>query len=308
MSKDTELAILDNTTDKLMRLWSDSTNLKEIKSLYAPKATDLEFRAFVEMGKATALNPFLREIWLVKYSPTDPAQIFIGRDGYRKLLARTNGYEGHIVDAVYSNDEFHVDLINAQVKHVPNLKERGRLLGAYCIVYMKGLRIPAYSFAELTEYDLGRSLWKTHKATMIKKVAEAQTTRMAVQSCSGTYSPDEMPEHLLHDQSNKADGLNRTYNLYEAQTVDEETGEIKAPHDMGKLESPVEPELAESQKNNAPYTFDELKEKMGNSQKIQDLNDLAAVIAHLEIDKEQRDELAKVYRDKLKELKKSEQA
>lgn len=304
MSKDTELAILENTSDKIMKLWSDPLNLKEIKLLYAPKGTDLEFRAFVEMGKATALNPFLREIWLVKYSPSDPAQIFIGRDGYRKLLARTTGYEGHIVDAVYSNDEFHVDLINAQVKHIPNLKERGRLLGAYCIVYMKGLRIPAYSFAELPEYDLGRSLWKTHKATMIKKVAEAQTTRMAVQSCSGTYSPDEMPEHLLRDQSNKADELNQTYNLYEGQTIDEQTGEIK--EQMAELAAPAEPEIPEVPKNDCPYTFEELKEKMGVSLNIQSLNDLAAVISQLGITKEQREDLSKIYREKMKELKKSE--
>lgn len=304
MSKDTELAILDNSTDKLMKLWSDSNNLKEIKSLYAPKATDLEFRAFVEMGKATALNPFLREIWLVKYSPTDPAQIFIGRDGYRKLLARTNGYEGHIVDAVYSNDEFHVDLINAQVKHVPNLKDRGKLLGAYCIVYMKGLRIPAYSFAELSEYDLQRSLWKTHKATMIKKVAEAQTTRMAVQSCSGTYSPEEMPEHLLRDQTNKADNLNQAYNLYQPQTIDAETGEIQ----QVTLEhtSPTEIDFPQAPQNDCPYTFDELKASMGTATDTQTLNDLAAVITHLTISKEERDELAKIYRDKMKALKKAE--
>lgn len=298
-----ELAILDNTSDSLMKLWSDKSRLSEIKSLYAPKATDLEFRAFVEMGKATALNPFLREIWLVKYSPTDPAQIFIGRDGYRKLLSRTNGYEGHIVDAVYSNDEFHVDLINGHVKHLPNLKDRGRLLGAYCIAYMKGLRIPAYTFVDLSEYDLQRSLWKTHKATMIKKVAEAQTTRMAVQVCSGTYSPDEMPEHLLRDQSNKADDLNHTYNLYQGQTVDQQTGEIKVT-----LEhiTPIEPEIPQAPQNDCPYTFDELKASMGIATDLQTLNDLAAVISHLTISKEQRDELAKIYKDKMKELKKAE--
>jgi phage recombination protein Bet len=292
-----------------MKLWSDKTRLSEIKSLYAPKASDLEFRAFVEMGKATALNPFLREIWLVKYSPTDPAQIFIGRDGYRKLLSRTQGYEGHIVDAVYSNDEFHVDLINGHVKHLPNLKDRGRLLGAYCIAYMKGLRIPAYTFVDLSEYDLQRSLWKTHKATMIKKVAEAQTTRMAVQVCSGTYSPDEMPEHLLRDSSNKADDLNRNYNLYEGQTIDQNTGEIQPSldhHIAEKQPEPAAPEIPQAPQTDCPYTFDELKASMLKATNIQDLNDLAAVISHLTISKEQRDELAKIYKDKMKELKKSE--
>lgn len=304
MSKDTELAILDNSTDKLLALWSDGNKLQEIKSLYAPKATDLEFRAFVEMGKATALNPFLREIWLVKYSPSEPAQIFIGRDGYRKLLARTNGYEGHIVDSVYSNDIFDLDLLNGNVKHVPNLKDRGKLLGAYCIVYMKGIRIPAYTFAELSEYDLGRSLWKTHKATMIKKVAEAQTTRMAVQSCSGTYSPEEMPEHLLVNQSNKASSLNQTYNLYEGQTIDVETGEIKVNEIQESEEIPEE--IQQAAKDDCPFTFDEVKRDMEMAGNLQALTDLAAVISSLNISKDQHAELAKIYRDKMKELKKND--
>ena len=134
MSDNKELAILDNSHEKIMILWSDAKRLGEIKSLYAPKATDLEFRAFVEMGKATGLNPFLREIWLVKYDQSNPAQIFIGRDGYRKLLSRSNGYEGHIVDAVYSNDEFHVDLINGVVKHIPRSEERrvGKECTSWC--------------------------------------------------------------------------------------------------------------------------------------------------------------------------------
>lgn len=289
-----ELAILD--TDKIMALWGDNKNLQEIKTLYAPKSTDLEFRAFVEMGKATGLNPFLREIWLVKYEISSPAQIFIGRDGYRKLLARTNGYEGHIVDAVYSNDEFHVDLLNSQVKHIPNLKDRGRLLGAYCIVYMKGLKIPAYTFAELSEYDLNRSVWKTHKATMIKKVAEAQTTRMASQVCSGTYSPDEMPEHLLRDQSSKSDELNQKYTktfdseAISIETINEITGEV----------------LDANQENNSPYTYDELKEEMEKADNMQSLNDLASFISQMTITKTERDELAKIYRKKISEIKKTE--
>lgn len=289
-----ELAILD--TDKIMALWEDNKNLQEIKTLYAPKSTDLEFRAFVEMGKATGLNPFLREIWLVKYESSSPAQIFIGRDGYRKLLARTNGYQGHIVDAVYSNDEFHVDLLNSQVKHIPNLKDRGRLLGAYCIVYMKGLKIPAYTFAELSEYDLNRSVWKTHKATMIKKVAEAQTTRMASQVCSGTYSPDEMPEHLLRDQSSKSDELNQKYTktfdseAVSSETINEITGEV----------------LDANQENNSPYEYEELKEEMEKADNMQSLNDLASFISQMTITKTERDELAKIYRKKISEIKKME--
>lgn len=293
-----ELAISDNSHENIMKLWGDEKQLKEIKSLYAPKASDLEFRAFVEMGKATGLNPFLREIWLVKYDQSNPAQIFIGRDGYRKLLSRSNGYEGHIVDAVYSNDEFHVDLLNAHVKHIPNLKDRGKLLGAYCIAYMKGLRIPAYTFVDVSEYDLKRSLWNTHKATMIKKVAEAQTTRMAVQVCSGTYSPDEMPDHLLRDEQNKAEDLNRAYNLYEGEKINPETGEVTVVEQQPEAE--IKPPV-----NDCPYSYLEVKDGMENASDLQKLADMASFISQLSISKEQHSELAKVYRERKKELEKA---
>lgn len=297
MSAETGLAILDNTQDNIMKLWGDEKKLSEIKSLYAPKATDLEFRAFVEMGKATGLNPFLREIWLVKYDQSNPAQIFIGRDGYRKLLSRSAGYEGHIVDAVYSNDEFHVDLLNAHVKHIPNLKDRGKLLGAYCIAYMKGLRIPAYTFVDVSEYDLKRSLWNTHKATMIKKVAEAQTTRMAVQLCSGTYSPDEMPEHLLKDTESKSDELNKKYKLYEGEKINEQTGEIL---EQQQAETPIE-----KPKNDCPYTFDDILNGFESAKDLNKLAELASFISQMEITSEQRAQLTKSYRDAKKELEKA---
>ena len=297
MSTETGLAILDNTQDNIMKLWGDEKKLHEIKSLYAPKATDLEFRAFVEMGKATGLNPFLREIWLVKYDQSNPAQIFIGRDGYRKLLSRSAGYEGHIVDAVYSNDEFHVDLLNAHVKHIPNLKDRGKLLGAYCIAYMKGLRIPAYTFVDVSEYDLKRSLWNTHKATMIKKVAEAQTTRMAVQLCSGTYSPDEMPEDLLKDSDSKSNELNKKYKLYEGEKINKETGEILEPQ---QEETPIE-----KPKNDCPYSFDDILNGFESAKDLNKLAELASFISQMEITTEQRSQLTKSYRDAKKELEKA---
>lgn len=299
MSKETELAILDNSHENIMKLWGDDKKLQEIKSLYAPKATDLEFRAFVEMGKATGLNPFLREIWLVKYEQSSPAQIFIGRDGYRKLLSRSHGYEGHIVDAVYSNDEFHVDLLNAHVKHVPNLRDRGKLLGAYCIAYMKGLRIPAYTFVDVTEYDLKRSLWNTHKATMIKKVAECQTTRMAVQLCSGTYSPDEMPEHLLKDESNKSDELNKKYNLYEGESVNTDTGEIT------QKQEPVTNSVQNPPVSDCPFTFDEILNGFETAKDLTKIAELASFISQMEITPEQRSQLTKAYREAKKEAEKA---
>ncbi len=107
----TELAKVNTST----AIWEDNTTIGEIRKLFAPKLTDLEFQFFIGIGKASKLNPFLREIWAVKYDERSPAQVFIGRDGYRKAAQAHSEYDYHQCDAVYENDEFEVT--NGEVKH-----------------------------------------------------------------------------------------------------------------------------------------------------------------------------------------------
>ncbi len=179
-------------------VWNDQKQLEIIKNMYAPTANDGEFNTFIQIGKATGLNPFLREIWLVKYG-SNPAQIFIGRDGYRKSIGGNANYLSHVVDAVYENDEFWVDNQTGSVNHKYNLKDRGKIMGAYCCVYMKTAPRPFYVFVDFKEYNLGQSLWKTKPATMIKKVAECQAIRMAIPAeTNGTYGPEEMEKPALN--------------------------------------------------------------------------------------------------------------
>lgn len=163
---------------------------EKIRALCAPDLTDAEFEFFFGLAKGLQANPFIREIWAVKYDKAKPASIFLGRDFYRRKAEELPEYEGHLVDAVYSNDEFVIE--NGIPHHRYSVGDRGKLLGAYCVVYIKARRIPFYVFVDLGEYDKGFGLWKTMKATMIKKVAEAQGLRGAFQGVfSGTYDESE---------------------------------------------------------------------------------------------------------------------
>lgn len=181
-----ELSTLANT----MTMWEDEKSLTEIRKLFAPKLNDNEFKAFIGMGKSTGLNPFLREIWAVKYDEKSPAQIFIGRDGYRKSMQQNPDYDYHHVHSVYSNDEFKVH--NGEVTHSYGAANRGQLLGAYCLVFKRAASKPTYVYVPLIDYDKGQSCWKGMKETMIKKVAEAQCSRMAYQEkFAGTLSEAE---------------------------------------------------------------------------------------------------------------------
>jgi phage recombination protein Bet len=169
-------------------IWEDQAAIKQI---FAEKLSDTEFKFFVSLGMALGANPFTREIWAVKYG-SNPASIFLGRDFYRKKAQEQEDYNGHVCDAVYENDDFGV--VNGKVNHSYSLKDRGNLLGAYCVVHRKGVENSFYVYVDLEEYDLKQSLWKAKKSTMIKKVAEAQGLRGAYQGLfKGTYSEVEQP-------------------------------------------------------------------------------------------------------------------
>lgn len=181
-----------------MTMWEDSNKLEEIRKLFAPKLSEMEFQFFVGLGKAAGLNPFTREIWSIKYQDNMPAQVFIGRDGYRKAAQSHSEYDFHQCDAVYENDEFEVT--NGEVHHKYKLTNRGALVGAYCIAKRHKSSRPMYVFAELKEYSTGKSLWNPQSgkpATMIKKVAESQCLRACFQDLlGGTYGEEEMePQH-----------------------------------------------------------------------------------------------------------------
>lgn len=204
----TALAQLNNS----MTMWDDENKINEIRKLFAPKLTESEFQYFVGLGKATGLNPFLKEIWSVKYDERTPAQVFIGRDGYRKAAQAHSEYDYHQSDAVYENDEF--DVQDGLVKHSYKLTNRGNLVGAYCIAKRHKSSRPIYVFVELKEYSTGKSVWNGKPATMIKKVAESQCLRACFQDLlGGTYGEEEMYNAQMETQERVIQGETQTEKL-----------------------------------------------------------------------------------------------
>lgn len=233
-------------TNNPMNVWEDPKQLEEIRKIFAPKLNTQEFNAFVGMGKAAGLNPFLREIWAVKYQDNAPAQIFVGRDGYRKAAQRHSEYDFHECDAVYTNDTFKRNSISGEINHEYNLKDRGELLGAYCLVKRKSSDRPSYTWVKLSEYSTGKSLWNPQSGkpeTMIKKVAESQGLRATFQDLlAGTYVEEEMGDRAHGDapKQSKSDALMNKLKAAKGQTIDvtpddEETGEVASPEKMKEV-------------------------------------------------------------------------
>ncbi len=202
--------IIDQSKEIMIDPWK---KLEVVKKCFAPQLTHEEFSMFLGLGRTLGANPFTREIWAVKYG-TGAAQIFCGRDFYRRKAQEQSDYNGHLVNSVYENDGFSIK--NGQPEHIVNsFKDRGNLVGAFCAVYKKGQQVPYFVTVRLEEYDKHQSNWKTMPDTMIKKVAEAQALRGAYQGIfRGTYdesenftgqenAPEKMQMTTLRDELSK---------------------------------------------------------------------------------------------------------
>jgi phage recombination protein Bet len=177
-------------TKDVLAVWE---NLQDVRAQFAPTLTEKEFSFFVTLGKSFGANPFLREIWAVKYDSKSPASIFLGRDMYRRRAQEIPEYNGHTVQAIYEKDKFEFDIVNEMPKHsYSNFGDRGKLLGAYYIGWSKRSEHPFYVSVRFDEYNNGFALWKTKPETQIKKVAEAQGLRGQYQGYfAGTYDESE---------------------------------------------------------------------------------------------------------------------
>ena len=146
----------------------DREKLQLISDMFAKGANDNEFGVMVELARKYQLDPFARQIWLVKYGDS-PAQIFCGRDGYLAIAHRSGQFDG-----IQSGSRV----------------EDGELIG-WCRVHRKDMSHPFEVEVYASEYSTGKNLWRDKPRTMIQKVAEAHALRRAF-SISGLYSPEEI--------------------------------------------------------------------------------------------------------------------
>ncbi len=140
-------------------------------------ATELAY--FLNVCKTMTLNPFNKEVWCYK-DKRGNLLIFAGRDGFLSKAQQNPLFNGIRSCEVRENDDWNIDVANNKIKHNIDkpLKERGEIIGAYCIVFRKGGE-PTIEFSDFATYNKGFSAWKTHPAEMIKKVAESHALKKA---------------------------------------------------------------------------------------------------------------------------------
>ena len=156
----------------------------------ADLTSDQELVFFMNTCKMQGLNPLVNgEVYLIKYSKDDPAQMVVGKDAY---LRRAFDHP----DYLFKNDGITVKRGNEIIqKEGCCLYPGEELIGGWCRVHFmrNGSERTAFKEVSFSEYNKGQANWKSKPATMINKVAMNQCVRDAFpKDYEGVYSEDEM--------------------------------------------------------------------------------------------------------------------
>lgn len=136
--------------------------------------TEGELMNFLALCKYQKLNPFLREVYLIKYGKS-PATMVTGKETFLKRAAKNPAYDGHET----------------------GISQDGKT--AWAKIYVKGRSRPTIVEVDYNEYVGKKSdgtinhIWREKPRTMLKKVALVQALREAFpEDFAGLYSVEEV--------------------------------------------------------------------------------------------------------------------
>lgn len=164
--------------------------------------TDQEVILFAKMCEAQKLNPFVTgEVYLIKFG-TQPAQMVVGYDTYKRRAEENPQY-------LFKEDGIIVQRGNDIVQKPGScLYPAEKLVGGWCRVHkLKGDReVVSYKEVGFDEYNKGNAIWKEKPCTMILKVAISQALREAFpRDYEGLYTAEELAPSEYKYIENNAD-------------------------------------------------------------------------------------------------------
>lgn len=193
MTAATNLSVLQGGGNALPTLnLSNEQKIQAIRDTVAKGANESEFTMFMQLANRYQLDPFLKEIWFIKYGNNNPT-IMVSRDGLRNFAMRQEGWIGMMSQEVRQGDTFKFNPISGEIHHEIG-DGTGLITKCYCIIKRqdKDDHIEIIDFKEY--YDALSSknpVWKSHPSAMGKKTVEV----LALKKCytiTGLYAPEEM--------------------------------------------------------------------------------------------------------------------
>lgn len=154
---------------------------QDIKNYFCPLATEKELYMALGVIKSLSLNPFTREVHLIKYNNSDKLSIVVGYEVYLKRAERTGLLDGW--------------------KCGIDPKEGT----AWVEICRKDWKEPFRWEISLSEFDKKQSTWKQMPTFMGKKVAIAQGFRLAFPDQLGgmPYTQEEVQVYDIKENEEK---------------------------------------------------------------------------------------------------------
>lgn len=168
---------------------------QDIRERLCPNATESELALCIELCNRQHLNPFTKEVYLVKYRDA-PASIITSYQVFNRRANRQESYGGIKSGVVVMREGQIVKKRGSAV-----YKQVGeQLLGGWAEVQFKDGKEPAYVELALTDYSTGKSNWAKMPGVMIEKCAKAGAWRLAYpDEFGGMYTGEEMDQKVERD-------------------------------------------------------------------------------------------------------------
>lgn len=168
-----------------------SFTAQEVKERLCPNITDKELAFAMALCQAQRLNPFTKDVYIIKYGEK-PAAIVTSKDVFTKRAQANPKFEGMEAGVTFLTPNGQI------VQREGSMPIQGwQLIGGWCKVYVKGYRVPIYDEVALSEYSVpdqyGKNGWSRMPGTMIRKVALCHALREAFpDDFQGLYGEEEM--------------------------------------------------------------------------------------------------------------------
>jgi phage recombination protein Bet len=159
-----------------------------VRNFICPQATGQEIIDFLVFSNALALNPFRKEIYLIKHKDGSTHHV-VGLNAFTRRAAQNSDFS-HYKSGIAVTKKDSEDVI---FKPGSFLAPGEVLQGGWCTVYFRSKREPEEVTVSLTEYRQENKIWRDKPCTMIEKVAKVQGLRKAFPiELNGAYTAEEL--------------------------------------------------------------------------------------------------------------------
>tara|TARA_R100001594_G_scaffold105579_1_gene140121 strand:+ start:1418 stop:2446 length:1029 start_codon:yes stop_codon:yes gene_type:complete len=191
----------------------------EVRKFIDPQGqgTDQEHQFFLELCKARNLNPFVKDVYFIKYGSMQAATV-IAVDTFVARSMDHSIYEGYEAGWIVGPED------TPTRTHDPF----GYLMGAWCKVMRTGM-VPCEAVVRFDAFSTEKNRWKIDPFGMIQKCAIAAAHRKAFpKTFAHLYSHEEINNPNEKDEKKKTRKSKRKKGLEGLQDkIDEQLEEVK---------------------------------------------------------------------------------